>query len=457
MAASSSPTPPLLAGLLVTLLAVTASAYYMTTQVTLLQGLQTDIGDRHRRHSLQLLRIQNDLNAIGLGMRDMLDADGRYPLTAWTSQFDRIRTDLDDALQVERALAVPDGDDEQRTYLSQSVRQFWDALDRTFALAAAGQAAQARDQIQGSLQARQASLSTSVARLLARNNESDAETATRVRGIYEDVQRQIYVLMAATLTTILVTSLVAIRGNRRVFARLAALSDERRELARQVITARESTLREVARELHDDLGQQLTAVGLMLQRIQQRLPAEVPLKNELREAQVVSQATLDRVRGLSQSLHPSIIEDAGLDVAIESYLSTLDRQTGFSVSFERQGTRRLVDPAVAIHVYRILQEALNNVARHAQATRAWVRLSLSDRELVLEVEDHGRGIPPGGDRRGLGLVGMRERATLIGGVLTLSVPAEGGTRVRLVASLPPPGEVATASLAGAAPVTGASA
>ncbi len=445
MAGSSSPTPPLLAGLVVTLLAVIASAYYMTSQITALRTLQADVADRHRRHSLQLLRIQNNLNAIGLGMRDMLDNDGPYPLSAWSSQFARLRADLDDALHVEATLTAADIEPDQRTYLVQSVGQFWDALDRTFALDASGQTAQARDQIQVSLQARQASLSTAVARLLARNNEADAETAVRVRGIYDDVQRQVYLLIGATLATVLVTGLFVIRSNRRVFARLAALSDERRELARQVIAARESTMREVSRELHDDLGQSLTAMGSMLARVVLRLP-EAADRDDLREVQVIAQATLDKVRGLSQSLHPSVIEDAGLDVAIESYLSGIERQIGVAVSFERSGAFSRVDPAVAIHVYRILQEALNNVARHARQSQARVRLAVTDASLVLEIEDHGPGLPSTNERHGLGLVGMRERATLIGGALTFTVPAGGGTCVRL--TLPMPDAGAAASPAG---------
>lgn len=434
MSGSASPTPPLLIGLLVTVLAVAGSAVYMTRQLGALRTLQTDMADRHRRHSLQLLRIQNDLSSVGAGMRDMLDNDGPYPMTAWSSQFDRIRGDLDDALGREKELTAADvaeGDGGERAYLGESIRQFWDALDRAFALAAAGETERARSQVQTSLQARQASLSTAVARLLARNNEADAETAIRVRGIYDAVQRQVYILTAAMLVTIVVTGLVVIRGNRRVFTRLSALSSERRELARQVIDAREATLREVARELHDDLGQRLTAIGVMLQRGYRRLPDSEPVRDDLREVQEIAQATLDRVRGLSQSLHPSTIEDAGLDVAIESYLSHLDRQVGLKVTFERTGSRASLDPAMAIHVYRIVQEALSNVVRHARATQASVRLDLGADRLLLEVEDHGVGLPPEGDRRGLGLVGMRERAALVGGTVTVSTPATGGTCVHL--------------------------
>lgn len=437
-----SPTPGLIAGLLVTLAAVVASGVYVTRQISGLRTLQTDITDRHRRDSLQLLRIQNDLNALALAMRDMLDSDEGYPLTAWQAQFDRIRTDLDDALAKQAAVAVARQTPEQREYLSASMDQFWDAVGRIFALAAAGREAEARDQIRLSLQARQAALATAVARQLVQNNEAEEETAGRVQAIHRDVQRQVYWFVAVACATVLLTSLYLIRANRRLFAKLAALSDARRELAQQLITARESTLREIARELHDDLGQVLTALGAMVARVRRQTAGSPPVDGELEEIARVAQTALDNVRGLSQTLHPSILEETGLEGTVQWYLSTLTRQAGLVLSYESSGTPRPVDGVIAIHVYRILQEALTNVARHSGAAEAWVRLRFGARVLSLEVEDHGRGFAPPRDRRtagGLGIVTMRERAALIGGSIDFLRPADGGTLVRLEVPLPPQG------------------
>src|SRR5262245_41471448 len=122
-----SPTPGLLTGLLITLAAVVVSGVYVTRQISGLRALQTDITDRHRRDSLQLLRIQNDLNSMGLAMRDMLDNDDSYPLTAWQAQFDRIRTDLDDAMRRQETTAIARRTPEQREFLGASLTQFWDA------------------------------------------------------------------------------------------------------------------------------------------------------------------------------------------------------------------------------------------------------------------------------------------------------------------------------------------
>ncbi|MEO6235945.1 MAG: sensor histidine kinase [Vicinamibacterales bacterium] len=437
-AEAASPAKGLVLGMVITLLAVGADSYYVTRQIGRLRVLQTGLADRSRKDSLQLLRVQSDLNSLGLAMRDMLDTDGGagYPLAAWATPLNRIRRDLADALRLEEQFASGTRTPEQRQYLADSLAQFWDASDRIFALARDGHESEARDQIRLSLQARQAALGTAVARLLVENNASEAETAARVEGIYTEVERQVYIFLAATLAAIVITSLYLIRSNRRLFARLASLSDERRDVAQQLITARESTLRHIARELHDEFGQTLTAMGSMLSRAE-RHAAAAPLKNELREIAEIAQRLLEQIRGLSQALHPSILEAVGLEGTVDSYLSTVERQTGVHVVYERTGVVLPVDVTIATHVYRIMQEALTNVARHASVTKAWVRLGTAAGMLELEVEDHGSGLPATTARRGLGLVTMRERVALVGGTIEFTRPREGGTLVRVRVPLAP--------------------
>jgi signal transduction histidine kinase len=282
-----------------------------------------------------------------------------------------------------------------------------------------------------SLQARQAALSSAVARLLVQNNAEEEEAARQTQEIYDRVARQMYWFLAVALVAIVATSLVLIRSNRRMFGQLAALSDARQELARTLITTRESTMRELARELHDDFGQLLTAVGAMLTRVVKRLPDDSSVRTDLREVGEVAQTALDKVRGLSQSLHPSILEELGLDAAIDWYVSTVERQLGVSVDYSRDGSAAAVDAAIGIQVYRVLQEALSNVARHAGTGQAAVRLEVGTERLLLVVEDRGKGVDPQQTARGLGLVNMRERAALVGGTLAVEPRSGGGTTVRL--------------------------
>jgi signal transduction histidine kinase len=418
-------------GLIITLAAVVAYSGYITSHISGLRELQNNLVDRNRKDSLQLLRIQNDLNTLALAMRDMLDNNEPYPLTAWTAQFQRIRSDLDDALRKEEQVAVADRTPEQRQYLRNSMAQFWEALDRTLALAANGKQDEARSQIQLSLQARQAALSTAVARLLVQNNESEEQAALRIAQIYDRVQRQVYLFLTLTLIAILLTGLYSIRSNRRLFAQLAALSAQRSELAQQLISTQESTLRHISRELHDEFGQILTAMGAMLSRAGNQVPEGSRLRADLREVTEIAQATLDKVRSLSQALHPVMLEEAGLESTLDWYLPVVERQAGIHLSYEKSGTVFPVDGDAAIHVYRVVQEALNNVTRHSGAKEAWVRLRFLPAMLELQVEDHGSGFTETAKQQGIGLVAMRERAELLGGSLEFVRPVEGGTLIRL--------------------------
>jgi signal transduction histidine kinase len=432
-AASSqrSPTNGLLLGLVITLAAVLAYASYITVQLRGLRMLQSEMVDRNRKDSLQLLRVQNDLNSIALAMRDMLDTTGPYPLTAWTAQFERIHQDLDAGLKLEETLAVANRTPDQRRYLSQSIAQFWDAVSRMFALAQDGKEAEAREQIRLSLQARQQALSTAVSRLLVENNEGEEQAAASIAQIYDGVQRQLYLFLAATLIAIVLTSLYLIRSNRQIFARLAELSGQRSDLAQKLISTQESTLRHISRELHDEFGQVLTAIGSMLGRAGKHAPEGSALREDLKEVQEIAQSTLNNIRTLSQALHPVLLEEAGLESTLDWYIPTVGRQTGLALHYEKSGQPFPVETSAGVHIYRVLQEALNNVSRHSGASDAWVRLRFSPDSLELEVEDHGKGFVAENSQRGIGLVAMRERAELVGGTLAILPRPQGGTKVRL--------------------------
>ena len=431
LAPDRSPTLGLLLGLVITLTAVVAYSAYITWQVKGLRRLQTEMVDRNRKDSLQLLRIQNDLNLLAVAMRDMVSGDEPYPLTAWSAQFQRIRTDLDDAMRHEASFAAS-RTPEQSAFLSSAFSQFWDAVDRVFALAHEGKENEARVQIQLSLQERQASLSTAVARLLVQNSENEEQAGARIVQIYVRVQRQVYIFLAATLLAILLSSLSMIRWNRRLFAQLAEISERRSELAQKLIATQESTLRHISRELHDEFGQILTAVGSMLRRAGSHAPEGSNLRAALQEVLQTVQSTLDSVRSLSQALHPVMLEEAGLESTLDWYIPTVERQTGIAISYVKQGQPFPVESAARVHIYRILQEALNNVARHSGARQAWVRLQFLPEALELEVEDHGIGFAERAKRQGIGLVAIRERSELMGGRVEFSRPPEGGTLLHLV-------------------------
>jgi signal transduction histidine kinase len=365
-------------------------------------------------------------------MRDMVEGDEPYPLTAWESQFRRLRSDLEDALRMETELAVAHRTPEQRQYLANSVAQFWGEMDRMFQVAAAGNTRDATAMIRPGLETQQAAISNAVARLLVENNRSEEQAAQEIENVYTRVERQVYLFLSATLTAILLTGLMLIYWNRQLFHRLAELSEQRSELAHKLIGTQESTLQYLSRELHDEFGQILTAIGSLLARVEKKLsPEDAPWLKDLKEVRGIVQTTLESVRSLSQSLHPVMLDESGIDNAIEWYISTVERQNGIAIHYERLGDSRAIVNDARIHIYRILQEALNNVVRHSRSKEAWVRLHYQPEVLLLEVEDQGVGIEANAPRRGIGLVAMRERAQLLGGTIRWLARETGGTIVRL--------------------------
>ena len=175
----------------------------------------------------------------------------------------------------------------------------------------------------------------------------------------------------------------------------------------------------------------LTAIGSLLGRAGNQVPEGSPLRGDLQEVREIAQSTLDNIRGLSQALHPVLLEEAGLNSTLDWYIPSVERQTGLVLHYEKSGSVVPVEGSAGVHVYRVLQEALNNVRRHSGAKEAWVRLKFLPGSLELEVEDHGKGIAAEKSQRGIGLVAMRERAELIGGTLEVLQPASGGTLIRL--------------------------
>jgi signal transduction histidine kinase len=219
--------------------------------------------------------------------------------------------------------------------------------------------------------------------------------------------------------------------NRRLFEQVDVLSQRRSELARQLITMQENTFRSISRELHDDFGQILTAIGVMLQRLDRGSDKR---SGDLLEVREIVQTTLEKVRSLSHALHPVILDEIGLDSALDVYLPGFEKQTGIEIAYQKTGTGQELDREVSIHLYRVLQEALTNVARHSGSKRATVRLEFGANLVKLEIQDEGTGFRNNGPN-GLGLVSMRERAELMNGRIEYLAVAGGGALVRLTVPL----------------------
>jgi signal transduction histidine kinase len=220
---------------------------------------------------------------------------------------------------------------------------------------------------------------------------------------------------------------------RRARERQLAESEGRlRTLSARLMTAQEEERRGISRDLHDELGQVVTAVTLDLQRAGQA--ADPARKDELiGRALRGADRLLERIHEISTRVRPPMLDDLGLKDAVQSLLSDYEQHTGIAVKTDLHFEHRAVPDAVSENVYRILQEALTNVSRHAKAPEVSVSLHVLPDRVALTVRDAGAGFDPAArDGKRLGLLGMRERAELLGGTFAVAAEPGKGTEVRVV-------------------------
>jgi two-component system sensor histidine kinase UhpB len=208
---------------------------------------------------------------------------------------------------------------------------------------------------------------------------------------------------------------------------ITRLETERREAGRAVIRAQERERQRIAQDLHDEVNQALTAVSLRLQAAIEQSPPE--LRRELTETKRLSSQAMDELLALARRLRPTVLDDHGLMPALHSQVRDFGDQTGIRASFHRRGTVPMLSPEQQLVIYRVTQESLSNIAQHARAGKVEVELSFIGRT-VLRVSDDGIGFTAMRNG-GLGLSGMRERAMLAGGQLSIWSGVDQGTRVEL--------------------------
>ena len=464
---SRSPIASLTVGLMVAVLVIAGFSLYAAREVYALRDEQAALSERNRLDTLQIVRIQQNLASIGGALRDMVSGTEPYPLSAWANTFARLRNDLEQALARERELAPAGRLPNEQAQLDAANRRFWDAIDHAFAQTAGGSTPEAEAAgvaiIRGEATARHAELVTMVAQLVITNTRMDEASAARARGVYDRVARQIYGLAAILVAVVVVGGALLLRLTRRTFETVEGLSAERRALSWRMLTMQEDLQTSFARELHDEFGQVLTAIGMMLGRVRRKAtvaaaaaPGEeafAPFLDDLAEAHAVTQRTLDGIRTRSRLLHPVILDDFGLQQAVAWYTDQFARQHGIDTRFVSEGDVSALPPDVATHLYRIVQESLTNVAKHAAASHVDVRLLRDADGIELVVADDGRGPaalatprPAGDGPGGIGITSMRERAALMGGRFEVGRGPRGGLHVvvwvPLAASAPAPASAA---------------
>ena len=384
--------------------------------------------------------IRRSVLEASINVRDaLIDADA----TARESYRDELRVLRETSEQqvlayVPQAQSVAERD--EWTKLQSKLAEFWTSLEFVFADDLPTNTTGAATMLRQTVRPIRKDVLTLLDNLKGLQQAAQRQHDHDVARLYRDARAQFVWIVAGALLLGLGAAWFAtwhVAGlEREIHRQRLAETRNRLDLERlsaRLVDAQEQERRSLARELHDEVGQALTAIKMAV-GVALRTPGMRPrAQAALEEARGVAETTLQGVRDLSQLLHPSMLDDFGLPETLAAYLRNFSRRTGIRAQFSQEGGDERMTPDVEVCVYRIVQEALTNVARHSGALSCTVSLTRRDGEVELVVDDSGRGMAPsagGADaRRGLGLMGMRERAQALSGRFTIANRPEGGTRI----------------------------
>ena len=385
-----------------------------------------------------LLRIRTNVLLGSIYLRDAL-IDGASPRRQYYRELERFRVEADTLIQAYLGDVGPTERTEWAR-LRTELTDYWASREVAFS-------PERRTLLESAdiLRRQVVPRRESVLKILDQLGELQAAAEDRhrleVAALYADFRGRLAWLGAGTLLVALFAAVLASRRahllQRQVERQRRSEQENRHDLERlsaRLVNVQEEERRNLARELHDAVGQALTAVKMDI-GIALRSDSEPRARVALEEAREIMEITLRGVRDLSQLLHPSTLDDFGLPATLSAYLRSFSARTGIRAHLAGTPEARL--PAnIEVCVYRIAQEALSNIATHSGATDCTVSLSATSTALQMTIEDNGHGLPKtaGSRRRGLGLVAMRERAQMLGGVFTIDDGPVSGTRI--VVTLP---------------------
>ena len=270
------------------------------------------------------------------------------------------------------------------------------------------------------------------------NRSAFVQQQQAMADIYAATQRRVWEMLGFALAASLGIALFATmyvgrleRDLHRQRLKELQTTHDLQRLSTKLVTAQEEERRTIARELHDEIGQVLMAIKVELALAQRRIEAAGVHDRLLDDAQTITDGALNTVRDLTHLLHPALLDDLGLPAAVDWYLTGFGKRHGIAVELLQEGMDARLVPEIEAAAYRIIQEALTNVAKHAHASLAFVYLRRVEDMLQIAIEDNGLGFDPATARRGLGLIGIRERVAHLRGAVRVDSAAGNGTRLRI--------------------------
>jgi signal transduction histidine kinase len=427
------------------------AGYQVTQRVRQAQRNSTGIGSRYQQSQELLAQVRAQVLEASVLLRDALldpdvtaQAEHRQSIEKAYAAIDRRLTQyvpfLDSVAERERV-----------DRLRAEIREFRIASDEVLATDNSRWPADARVLLRRFMPKRESAIRVSD-EVQALNRAAFIDQQRDVTQTQVEMQRQVWnvfgVALAISLGIGWLVSGHAALLERRLLEqhdREERIASDLQRLSARLVHAREEEQRRIARELHDDVGQALSAVKVQLAVAERRIERMGAARALLADAQTSADAALHSVRDLSHLLHPSALDDLGLVAALESLVADFSRRHQVAIGFVHRGPDRRLHAETERAIYRIVQEALTNIARHAEATGGTVQLAVDPLSVRVTIEDNGRGfdvadVERPGKRRGLGLLSIRERVTGLRGQVRIE-SASGGSRIDVELPAVPPSRI----------------
>jgi signal transduction histidine kinase len=428
-------------GSLVILIAVSMLASARTAESIYAQLDQ--LNTHHRRVEENLRRLRSDVNLSGIFVRDYLLDVARERAPEYREQISEFRrTNL--ATLAELKTLIEHGD--QIASLDAKLEDYWQAFEPLFDWTTSEKILRSASFLRREVVPRREAALAIAREIEELNNNNLAaqrqEVARRQQAVRAELRQQLW----QTLLLGIAVSIVVVWRLRVLEKRSDQAEHQMRELSQRLVNAQEEERKHLSRELHDHVAQVLTGLRMELGRIERLSPTAAPAVAECKG--LVDEIFLT-VRSLALGLRPSMLDDLGLQAALEWHVRDFMSRSAIKVDLKMAGDFDRLPEAHRTCVYRVVQEALTNCARHADAQAISVDLSINDDALQLAVQDDGIGLKPSHRGRGLGLIGIDERVKELHGTVTISRTGVRGTTIAVRLPLPATmTEARLASLAG---------
>jgi signal transduction histidine kinase len=426
------------------------AGYYFTVRMADLERRSTAINTRYMRAQDLLTETRGHVLMGSVYVRDALLDPNPGNAAAYRIQLEESYRAADEALgQYEPVIDVP-GERRRIARLRREVDDFRRTLVGVLETDSGSWALTARTLLRDRIMPKREGVMRISRQVQSLNRSAYVQQQSEIAALYRLTQRHVWqifgIAIAASFGIALLSMAYAGRLEGRIQRQRLKDIDTARDLQRlssQLLTAQEEERRSIARELHDEVGQVLTAIKVELSLAQHAVEAAGAPPNLLEDARSITDSALHTVRDLSHLLHPALLDDLGLSAAVAWYIKGFSRRHALDVELLQGGMDGRLAPEVESAAYRIIQEALTNVARHAAATSCRVDLRRLPNTLLVTIADDGVGFDtaaaPPAATHGLGLISIRERVSQLGGTLRLETAT--GMGVHLTVELPARGRV----------------